>query len=203
MEITVKGLKHPHRYVLDPAQTHIYMLMKKVRKHGVVSHNRPVLDDRQASRDLWSSPRVFCRTRTDGTRNLRCLRKRWRRPSVLRSTNSGTRRLLTPTFTLYLQRRLASVVFCFNSAAVVVPCISPKKNITGLSFSPPPFPSSETQLGHNAKKRRPSLSPIILRQLEQEQKAKMAANVDITQVMSKLSKQGKEAPPAPRPHAKK
>lgn len=52
MEITVKGLKHPHRYVLDPAQTHIYMLMKKVRKHGVVSHNRPVLDDRQASRDL-------------------------------------------------------------------------------------------------------------------------------------------------------
>lgn len=33
MEITVKGLKHPHRYVLDPAQTHIYMLMKKVSKH--------------------------------------------------------------------------------------------------------------------------------------------------------------------------
>lgn len=30
MEITVKGLAHPHRYVLDAAQTHIYMLMKKV-----------------------------------------------------------------------------------------------------------------------------------------------------------------------------
>uniref|UniRef100_H3BBA2 Regulator of G-protein signaling 9 n=1 Tax=Latimeria chalumnae TaxID=7897 RepID=H3BBA2_LATCH len=29
MEITVKGLKHPHRYVLDAAQTHIFMLMKK------------------------------------------------------------------------------------------------------------------------------------------------------------------------------
>uniref|UniRef100_UPI00398E7D55 regulator of G-protein signaling 9b n=1 Tax=Pristiophorus japonicus TaxID=55135 RepID=UPI00398E7D55 len=29
MEITVKGLKTPHRYVLDAAQTHIYMLMKK------------------------------------------------------------------------------------------------------------------------------------------------------------------------------
>uniref|UniRef100_A0A3Q2Y5D9 Regulator of G protein signaling 9b n=1 Tax=Hippocampus comes TaxID=109280 RepID=A0A3Q2Y5D9_HIPCM len=29
MEITVNGLKHPHRYVLDAAQTHIYMLMKK------------------------------------------------------------------------------------------------------------------------------------------------------------------------------
>lgn len=34
MEITVKGLKHPHRYVLDAAQTHIYMLMKKVSEHS-------------------------------------------------------------------------------------------------------------------------------------------------------------------------
>ncbi|XP_075374987.1 regulator of G-protein signaling 9 isoform X1 [Mycteria americana] len=31
MGITVKGLKHPHRYVLDAAQTHIYMLMKKLQ----------------------------------------------------------------------------------------------------------------------------------------------------------------------------
>ncbi len=30
MGITVKGLEHPHRYVLDGAQTHIFMLMKKV-----------------------------------------------------------------------------------------------------------------------------------------------------------------------------
>ncbi|XDV12876.1 hypothetical protein PO909_001428, partial [Leuciscus waleckii] len=29
MGITVKGLEHPHRYVLDGAQTHIFMLMKK------------------------------------------------------------------------------------------------------------------------------------------------------------------------------
>ncbi|XP_006833663.1 PREDICTED: regulator of G-protein signaling 9 [Chrysochloris asiatica] len=29
MDITVKGLRHPHRYVLDAAQTHIYILMKK------------------------------------------------------------------------------------------------------------------------------------------------------------------------------
>lgn len=53
------------------------------------------------------------------------------------------------------------------------------------------FPS-DSQLEQNAKKRRPSLSPIVLRQQEQEQKAKMAANVDITQVMTKLSKQGRE-----------
>lgn len=32
MEHTMKGLKHPHRYVLDAAQTHIYMLMKKVSR---------------------------------------------------------------------------------------------------------------------------------------------------------------------------
>ncbi len=30
MDVTVKGLAHPHRYVLDAAQTHIFMLMKKV-----------------------------------------------------------------------------------------------------------------------------------------------------------------------------
>lgn len=30
MGLTVKGLEHPHRYVLDAAQTHIFMLMKKV-----------------------------------------------------------------------------------------------------------------------------------------------------------------------------
>uniref|UniRef100_A0A8B9JGG3 Regulator of G-protein signaling 9 n=1 Tax=Astyanax mexicanus TaxID=7994 RepID=A0A8B9JGG3_ASTMX len=91
MEITVKGLSHPHRYVLDAAQTHIYMLMKK---------------------------------------------------------DSYGRYLKSPVF-------------------------------------------KETQkkaLEQNAKKRRPSLSPIILRQQEEEQKAKLAASgpVDITQVMSKL-----------------
>lgn len=34
MGITVKGLEHPHRYVLDGAQTHIFMLMKKVRLYS-------------------------------------------------------------------------------------------------------------------------------------------------------------------------
>lgn len=52
---------------------------------------------------------------------------------------------------------------------------------------------SEAQLEQNAKRRRPSLSPIILRQQEEEQKAKLAATgpVDITQVMSKLEKKKK------------
>lgn len=30
MGLTVKGLDHPHRYVLEAAQTHVFMLMKKV-----------------------------------------------------------------------------------------------------------------------------------------------------------------------------
>uniref|UniRef100_A0A3Q3XKH8 Uncharacterized protein n=1 Tax=Mola mola TaxID=94237 RepID=A0A3Q3XKH8_MOLML len=101
MEITVKGLKHPHRYVLDPAQTHIYMLMKK---------------------------------------------------------DSYGRYMKSPVFKETLKK-----------------AICPEEH----------------------KFTRPSLSPIVLRQLEMEQKAKMAATVDITQVMSKLSKQGKEAPPPP------
>lgn len=64
--------------------------------------------------------------------------------------------------------------------------------------SPPP---SEAQLEQNARNRRPSLSPIVLRQMEQEQKAKTAATIDITQVMSKLSKQGRVVPPPGPPPA--
>lgn len=30
MGLTVKGLDHPHRYVLEAAQTHVFLLMKKV-----------------------------------------------------------------------------------------------------------------------------------------------------------------------------
>ena len=30
MGLTVKGLEHPHRYVLEAAQTHVFLLMKKV-----------------------------------------------------------------------------------------------------------------------------------------------------------------------------
>uniref|UniRef100_A0A7N6FFC5 Regulator of G protein signaling 9b n=1 Tax=Anabas testudineus TaxID=64144 RepID=A0A7N6FFC5_ANATE len=105
MEITVNSLKHPHRYVLDAAQTHIYMLMKK---------------------------------------------------------DSYGRYLKSPVF----------------------------KDTSKKSVCP-----------EEHKFTRPSLSPIILRQQEQEQRAKMAASapVDITQVMSKLSKQGKNVPPHPPP----
>ncbi|XP_026206540.1 regulator of G-protein signaling 9-like [Anabas testudineus] len=116
MEITVNSLKHPHRYVLDAAQTHIYMLMKK---------------------------------------------------------DSYGRYLKSPVF----------------------------KDTSKKSVCPEEHKFTDAQLEQNAKNRRPSLSPIILRQQEQEQRAKMAASapVDITQVMSKLSKQGKNVPPHPPP----
>uniref|UniRef100_A0A8C1DR15 Regulator of G-protein signaling 9 n=2 Tax=Cyprinus carpio TaxID=7962 RepID=A0A8C1DR15_CYPCA len=97
MDITVKGLAHPHRYVLDAAQTHIYMLMKK---------------------------------------------------------DSFGRYLKSPVFKETQKKAIA------------------------------PEPQRFT---------RPSLSPIILRQQEEEQKAKLAASgpVDITQVMSKLERKQK------------
>ncbi|KAG7506511.1 regulator of G-protein signaling 9-like isoform X1 [Solea senegalensis] len=99
MEITVNGLKHPHRYVLDAAQTHIYMLMKK---------------------------------------------------------DSYGRYLKSPVF----------------------------KDTVKKAICPEEQKFTDAQLEQNAKNRRPSLSPIVLRQQEQEQRAKMAANapVDITQL---------------------
>uniref|UniRef100_H3DAD6 Regulator of G-protein signaling 9 n=1 Tax=Tetraodon nigroviridis TaxID=99883 RepID=H3DAD6_TETNG len=97
MEITVKGLKHPHRYVLDAAQTHIYMLMKK---------------------------------------------------------DSYGRYMKSPVFKETLKKAVCPEQHKFTDA----------------------------QLEHNSKNRKPSLSPIILQQQEREQKAKMAASVDITQL---------------------
>uniref|UniRef100_A0AAY4CAI1 Regulator of G-protein signaling 9 n=1 Tax=Denticeps clupeoides TaxID=299321 RepID=A0AAY4CAI1_9TELE len=99
MEVTVKGLKHPHRYVLDAAQTHIFMLMKK---------------------------------------------------------DSYGRYLKSPVFKETQKRAVAPDAHSFSDA----------------------------QLEANARKRRPSLSPIVLRQQEEEQRAKMAASgpVDITQL---------------------
>lgn len=64
------------------------------------------------------------------------------------------------------------------------------------------FSLREAQLEQNSRNRKPSLSPIILQQQEQEQKAKMAASLDITQVMSKLSRQVKEVAPPPPPTEK-
>uniref|UniRef100_A0A8C9TGS3 Regulator of G protein signaling 9b n=1 Tax=Scleropages formosus TaxID=113540 RepID=A0A8C9TGS3_SCLFO len=105
MEITVKGLVHPHRYVLDAAQTHIYMLMKK------------------------------------------------------------------DSFGRYMKSAVS-------------------KETQKKAICPEAHNFSEAQLEQNAKKRKPSLSPIILRQREEEEKARLAASgpVDITQVMSKLEK---------------
>lgn len=41
MEWTLEGLRQPHRYVLDAAQLHIYMLMKKVGTSWCPGHHGP------------------------------------------------------------------------------------------------------------------------------------------------------------------
>ncbi|KAK1163780.1 regulator of G-protein signaling 9-like isoform X1 [Acipenser oxyrinchus oxyrinchus] len=99
MDITVKGLKHPHRYVLDAAQSHIYMLMKK---------------------------------------------------------DSYGRYMKSPIF----------------------------KETLNKAILPEPTKISESKFPFNKRHRRSSPSPVILRQLEQEARAKAAATgpVDITQL---------------------
>ncbi|XP_066090994.1 regulator of G-protein signaling 9 isoform X1 [Saccopteryx bilineata] len=114
MDITVKGLRHPHRYVLDAAQTHIYMLMKK---------------------------------------------------------DSYARYLKSPIY----------------------------KEMLAKAIEPQETTKRGSSLPFMRRHLRSSLSPVILRQLEEEAKAREAANtVDITQVMSKLDRRSqlkRELPP--------
>uniref|UniRef100_A0A670I1M3 Regulator of G-protein signaling 9 n=1 Tax=Podarcis muralis TaxID=64176 RepID=A0A670I1M3_PODMU len=116
MGITVRGLKHPHRYVLDAAQTHIYMLMKK---------------------------------------------------------DSFGRYLKSPIYKEILSK-------------AIVPQEAAVKKSSNNPFA--------------RRHLRSSPSPVVLRQQEEEAKAKeAAANVDITQVMSKLDRRSQlkqEPPPA-------
>uniref|UniRef100_A0AAQ4RU22 Regulator of G protein signaling 9a n=1 Tax=Gasterosteus aculeatus aculeatus TaxID=481459 RepID=A0AAQ4RU22_GASAC len=51
MGLTVKGLDHPHRYVLEAAQTHVFLLMKKV--HVLVSNK---LEQNAQNRSLGVHP---------------------------------------------------------------------------------------------------------------------------------------------------
>uniref|UniRef100_A0ACB8EKU2 Regulator of G-protein signaling 9 n=1 Tax=Sphaerodactylus townsendi TaxID=933632 RepID=A0ACB8EKU2_9SAUR len=123
MGITVKGLRHPHRYVLDAAQTHIYMLMKK---------------------------------------------------------DSYGRYLKSPVYKEILSK-------------AIEPQPSDKKRQNFWNVSTPAscllvwLMFSSNLFGR--KQLRSSLSPVILRQLEEEERLKEAAlYVDITQVLSKLDR---------------
>uniref|UniRef100_A0A9R1SDD9 Regulator of G protein signaling 9a n=2 Tax=Cyprinus carpio TaxID=7962 RepID=A0A9R1SDD9_CYPCA len=110
MGLTVKGLEHPHRYVFDAAQTHIFMLMKKDTFYRYLKS--PVYKEIQ-KKAISPAPQFFCI------------------------------------------------------------CI-------------------EAQLQQNMRNRRPSVSPIITWQKEQEEKAKAAAAagpIDIKKLMaSKLDR---------------
>lgn len=106
MGLTVKGLECPHRYVLDAAQTHIFLLMKK------------------------------------------------------------------DTFYRYLK----SPVY---------------KDIQKKALNPEPHNFSDVQLENNAKNRNPGISPILLWEQEEKDKAAAAAAsapIDVKKMMSKLDR---------------
>lgn len=157
MEITVSGLKHPHRYVLDAAQTHIYMLMKKVSYPP-------------AQRTL--STFSFCKEFTASCGIAGLVRPLHEISGVQRHVEEG-----------HLPR--GAQVHVGGRTLLLTQSHPPE----AIFFNCPCF-NRDAQLEQNAKNRRPSLSPIVLRQQELEERARMAANapVDITQVMSKLSK---------------
>ncbi|GAB5581236.1 regulator of G-protein signaling 9 isoform X1 [Prionailurus iriomotensis] len=140
MDITVKGLRHPHRYVLDAAQTHIYMLMKK---------------------------------------------------------DSYARYLKSPIY----KEMLAKAIEPQETTKRRNPLNRAPNSPLGWAGGRPKFNHDSLSSGLPFMRRhlRSSPSPVILRQLEEEAKAREAANtVDITQVMSKLDRRSqlkRELPP--------
>ncbi|KAF3817329.1 hypothetical protein GH733_011729 [Mirounga leonina] len=64
MDITVKGLRHPHRYVLDAAQTHIYMLMKKLEEEAKAREAASTVDITQPGQHTAPSPHLAVYTGT-------------------------------------------------------------------------------------------------------------------------------------------
>lgn len=77
MERTLEGIKTPHRYVMDDAQMHIYMLMKKVGTGQAVRGRSLGLTLR--------SPRTPTRASSSRSSTGTC----WPRPSSLRKPRSG------------------------------------------------------------------------------------------------------------------
>uniref|UniRef100_A0A8V0Z5R6 Regulator of G protein signaling 11 n=1 Tax=Gallus gallus TaxID=9031 RepID=A0A8V0Z5R6_CHICK len=77
MERTLEGIKTPHRYVMDDAQMHIYMLMKKVGTGRAVRGRSLGLTLR--------SPRTPTRASSSRSSTGTC----WPRPSSLRKPRSG------------------------------------------------------------------------------------------------------------------
>uniref|UniRef100_A0AAY4CJ27 Regulator of G-protein signaling 9 n=1 Tax=Denticeps clupeoides TaxID=299321 RepID=A0AAY4CJ27_9TELE len=59
MGLTVKGLEHPHRYVLDAAQTHIFMLMKKVIYQNIVGSDEAQLEQNARNRKPGIDPIII------------------------------------------------------------------------------------------------------------------------------------------------
>lgn len=83
MERTLEGIKTPHRYVMDDAQMHIYMLMKKVGEDRA-GHCRAGQDP--------DSGLCWPRTPTRGSSSRISTRTSWPRPSFPRRPRSGESR---------------------------------------------------------------------------------------------------------------
>ncbi|KAK2491359.1 hypothetical protein MC885_006150 [Smutsia gigantea] len=141
MDVTVRGLRRPHRYVLDAAQTHIYMLMKKDSYARYLKS--PIYKEMLAKaiepQETTKRRQVECSEKPTGSEDDTLISKHCRR-SVIAIIQAA-----------FLARSLQSDDSC-----------------SSLLFM--------------RRHLRSSPSPVVLRQLEEEAKAREAANtVDITQ----------------------
>uniref|UniRef100_A0A8C1FVF6 Regulator of G protein signaling 9a n=1 Tax=Cyprinus carpio carpio TaxID=630221 RepID=A0A8C1FVF6_CYPCA len=211
MGLTVKGLEHPHRYVLDAAQTHIFMLMKKDTFYRYLKS--PVYKEIFFYMHLYTVKVFFPRLEFVYSSmlyqkilfqfscfNISCLMQCVTCHFFVivceiyyQFLNENC--LCTKCFSVYLQILwiLLLSLYCNfyksnfrNIKHVTKPTVFCYKKLV------PPPPLSEAQLQQNMRNRRPSIDPIITWQKEQEEKAKAEAAsgpVDIKKLMaSKLDR---------------
>ncbi|MGH0141560.1 UNVERIFIED_CONTAM: hypothetical protein FKN15_047153 [Acipenser sinensis] len=242
MDITVKGLKHPHRYVLDAAQSHIYMLMKK-DSYGRYMKS-PIFKE-TLNKAILPEPTKISESKFP-------FNKRHRRsspsPVILRQLEQEARAKAAATGPVDITQVMSKLdrrnqvvlleIIQINGRTFLAPGARRWINIDGKTMDitvkglkhphryvldaaqshiymlmkkdsygrymkspifketlnkailPEPTKISESKFPFNKRHRRSSPSPVILRQLEQEARAKAAATgpVDITQVMSKLDR---------------
>ncbi|TKC49191.1 hypothetical protein EI555_000344 [Monodon monoceros] len=160
MDITVKGLKHPHRYVLDAAQTHIYMLMKKDSYARYLKS--PVYKEMLAR--AVEPQETTKRRQVEWVAVTHCLLLCLQGKEGLFQPNGYSQDICW-----------MKILGTGKCASVASGSAWPSTSHCSLL----PFSSS---LRFMRRPLRSSPSPVILRQLEEEAKAREAANtVDITQ----------------------
>lgn len=101
MDVTVKGLAHPHRYVLDAAQTHIFMLMKKVS--DLMSNFAAQMSCAVYKLEFNFGYDLSLRTHTGDISSPQSSRKLKRRPLLLNHTDSSEMRLSVSSY-IYISK---------------------------------------------------------------------------------------------------